>query len=253
MSAECKMPRAECGPDGSRRAGRSRGRLVRVLAIVLYSSLITRFLIGCSPAPWPTTRPTTGPATRPYTKADAKLATPDYWWDRPAVTSINYGDFQPLWDACKDELYVRLLPVDREDFRDGLLTSEPVISKQAFEPWRTDAVSVHDVAESSLATIRRMVRFEFTRKNDGTWTVVPKVLVERYASSERRLTAITQYHQAFSGPRTINDNPDDPLHTSAGTPADYWYAVRRDTDLEKDMAASIRRRLKLPPTTMDSY
>jgi hypothetical protein len=217
------------------------------VSICILQSAICNLFLGCASPPAP-------PTTRPSTKADPKLATPDYWWDRPAATSITYAEFQPLWDACRGELYTRLLPVDREDFRDGLLTSEPVISKQFFEPWRTDAVSVHDVAESSLATIRRLVRFQFARRDDGTWTVVPKVLVERYAATERRLTAITQYHQAFSGPRTVNDNPDDPLHTSAGTPADYWYALRRDTDLEKDMAASIRHRLGLPAaTTMDAH
>ncbi len=178
--------------------------------------------------------------TRPVTAVDEKLSHPDYWWNQPGVVHVSCPDFQKLWDACKGELYVRLFPIDREQYRDGLLTSEPVISKQFFEFWRTDAVDVHDVAESSLATIRRTIHFEVSRRDDGTYDVVPKVLVERFQSTERRLTAITQYHESFTGPRVSMDAPDE-----SGVPfaAEYWYPVRRDSLLEKDMAESIRRRL----------
>jgi hypothetical protein len=67
------------------------------------------------------------------------------------------------------------------------------------------------------------------------------VLVERFDSSERRLTAITQYQQAFSGPRTYSDAPDESGEPKA---ADFWYPVRRDTDLEKALAASIQNRVR---------
>lgn len=180
------------------------------------------------------------PAATSVTPADPKLATPDYWWNQPAAVHVANADFYKLWNACKGELYVRLFIVDREQFRDGLLTSEPLVSKQFFEFWRTDAVNVHDVAESSLASIRRTVRFEVTKQSDGSYDLVPKVLVERYQSTERRLTAFIQFHDSFTAPRTVMDAPDE---SGAVFAADYWYPVRRDNDLEKDMAASIRRRL----------
>jgi hypothetical protein len=174
------------------------------------------------------------------TDVPTEQATPDYWWNRPGVAAVSNPDFEKLWSACKFEMYIRLFRVDREDYREGLLTSDPVISKQIFEPWRTDAISLQDQAESSLATIRRTVHFEVTKQADGTYQVTPKVLIERFASAERRLTAITQYHEAFSGPRAYNDAPDQSGEPAA---ADYWYALRRDTDLEKAMAASIRHQL----------
>ncbi len=174
------------------------------------------------------------------TSGDPQQATPDYWWNQPGVAQVSAPDFEKLWSACKGELYVRLFTLDREEYREGFLTSDPMISKQIFEPWRSDAISLHDQGESSLSTIRRTVHFEVTRQADGTYQATPKVLIERFASAERRLTAITQYHQAFSGPRAYNDAPDQ-----SGEPAasDYWYALRRDTDLEKVMADSIRHRL----------
>jgi hypothetical protein len=181
------------------------------------------------------------PTTKPVTDMDPKLAQPDYWWSQPAVVHVTAADFQKLWDACKGELYVRLFPVDREQYRDGLLTSEPVVSKQFFELWRTDAVDLHDVTESSLGTLRRTIHFQVTRNDDGTYDMVPKVLVERFQSTERRLTAINQYHESFSAPRAYSDLPDESGQPTGG--ADYWYAIRRDSDLEKNLAAAIKHRL----------
>jgi hypothetical protein len=180
------------------------------------------------------------PGAPKVTDVDPKLAQPDYWWNQPGVVHVSAGDFHKLWDACKGELYVRLFPVDREQYRDGLLTSEPVVSKQFFELWRTDAVNLHDVAESSLGTIRRTIHFEVKRLPDGSYDMTPKVLVERFAATERRLTTSVQYHDAFSAPVSFMDAPDE-----SGVPfaTQYWYPLRRDHDLEKDMAESIRRRL----------
>ena len=202
-------------------------RIFRAVALLL--SCVS--LAGCI---------TSHPGT-PVTKIDDKQALPDYWWNQPAVVHVSSTDFHKLWDSCKGELYVRLFPVDREQYRDGLLTSEPVVSKQFFELWRTDAVNLHDVAESSLGTVRRTVHFEVSRQPDGSYDMVPKVLVERFESTERRLTAINQYHESFSAPRAYSDVPDESGAPAGGS--DYWYPIRRDTALEKDIADSIRKRL----------
>lgn len=187
------------------------------------------------------------PTTRRVTQVDARLATPDYWWTQPGVADVSADRFQPLWDACRAEVRRRFFPVDREDYRDGLLSTEPVVSKQLFEPWRADAVTLHDQLESTLATIRRTVRFELARRPDGSFVAVPKVLVERYASAERRLTAITQYHQAFSGPRAFADAADESGNAVVTDAVeDYWYALRRDDALERDLAAAVARRLGPP-------
>ena len=178
------------------------------------------------------------------TKADPALATVDYWWNQPPVARADSTEFQRLWDACAAEAHARFFLVDREEYRLGLLTTAPMISKQIFEPWRTDAVTLHDEAEDTLGTIRRTVRFEIKRGGAG-YEVVPKVLVERFASAERRLTAISQYHQAFSGPRAFADSADlsgDAILENAAV--DYWYPLHRDADLEKDLAMRINERLR---------
>jgi hypothetical protein len=221
MNAECRIKKANRSPIG--------GRCKAVLFFVVLP--LPAVFSGCI---------LSKPTASLVTNVDPSQALPDFWWNKPGVVQVSHPDFEKLWSACKGEMYIRLFTLDREQYREGLLTSEPLISKQIFEPWRQDVLSVHDQIESSLATIRRTVHFEVLRLPDGTYQATPKVLIERYASAERRLTTITQYHQAFSGPRTFNDAPDQ-----SGEPvaADYWYPLRRDTDLEKLMAESIRRRL----------
>ena len=221
MNAECRMKNAH----RSVFSGRSAGALF--IAIIALCPIFAGCILS---------KPT--PAL--VTNIDPAEALPDYWWNKPGVVQVSHPDFEKLWSACKGEMYCRLFVLDREQYREGLLTSEPLVSKQIFEPWRPDVASLHDQVESSLSTIRRTIHFEVTRLPDGTYQATPKVLVERFDTAERRLTNITQYHQAFSGPRTFNDAPDQSGEPAA---ADYWYPIRRDTDLEKLMAASIRNRL----------
>ncbi len=182
----------------------------------------------------------TDPNAKLATAVDPEQATPDYWWNQPAEQHVTSRDFDKLWNACKGQLYVRLFPLDREQYRDGLITSEPVVSAQFFEPWRRDTASAGDLAESSLATIRRTVHFEVTRNPDGTFQASPKVLVERFTSTERRLTSITQYHNALSAKRTVYDPADQ---SGAVIASDYWYPLRRDKGLEKAIANAMRNQL----------
>jgi hypothetical protein len=220
----------------------TRGRPARLAALrrTTVAALAINLLAGCELEP-----PVhSGDVRAAVTPGGPELATVDYWWDRPATAyTASADDFTRVWNACEDEVRGRLFLVDREEFRLGLLTTAPMISKQAFEPWRTDAVTVHDVAESTLATIRRTLRFEIHRRSDGRYDVAPKVLVERYASAERRLTAISQYHQAFSGPRAFADSPDLSGDVELENAGDYWYPLHRDPALERDLVDAINRRL----------
>ncbi|MFI5381923.1 MAG: hypothetical protein ACHRHE_21715 [Tepidisphaerales bacterium] len=168
------------------------------------------------------TRTTTMPSTtRPVaTDIDAEQAQPTYWLKQPATSEISFKDFQKLWDTCEAVSYDYLLKIDRRDYRHGLLTTQPRLSKQWFEPWRKDAPTVRDVEEASFGGIRRTIYFQFTQNLDSSFTVAPKVIVER---------------QSRIDPKFLGDDPDQPTT--------YWYAVRRDSQLEIRIVAAIRERL----------
>lgn len=159
-------------------------------------------------------------ATQPVTLVSPATTQPAHWLAQPAAATVQHGDFQRLWDACESAMRQLLFRPDRREYRTGLLTSEPVISAQWFEPWRRDTSTCRDVAEGSLAQVRRTIYCQFRRNDDGTFTVAPKVLVERQARVEQKLRAVVDYDPA------------------------YWYPIRRDEALERRLAQMIARELR---------
>lgn len=193
---------------------------------------VALFLSGCI------TGPSNPSATQPATAIDPLQATIQYWIDQPAVAHVHSDHFQALWDACRESARNRFFNIDRDDYREGLLTTVPVISEQFFEPWRRDVGDGTELLQSSLATVRRTLRFEFERNGDS-WTMTPKVVVERYSLAERRITSVTQYRTIVQG----SVEPDRPGPDGTRIPNSYWYAIGRDTALEKTLADEIHGRI----------
>ncbi|MCS7034887.1 MAG: hypothetical protein NZ561_12980 [Phycisphaerae bacterium] len=154
-------------------------------------------------------------------------------------------DFDALWSAAEATARSLLLPLDRRDRRGGLLVTEPTTSSQFFEPWRQDQQTLYDRAQSSLATIRRTVRFEFTRNEEGGYLVAPKVLVERYSQAENRISSVVLYRSAFRAARLQENAPYGTRETDRGVflPTRYWYAIGRDRPTEEYIARELRKRL----------
>ena len=158
----------------------------------------------------------------------------------PAENTITASSFDRLWRACADVARDRQFVIDRQDYRGGVLTTEPLVSAQFFEPWRRDAITADAVAESSLATIRRTIRFAFTRGDNGTFSVVPQVVVERYSSAERRITNAMLYRNVFKRTTATGTRESD---RGVQLPARYWYRIGNDPALEADLARELRRRV----------
>ncbi|WP_428937215.1 hypothetical protein [Fontivita pretiosa] len=189
----------------------------------------------------------TGPqnpaATQPATQVDPATTQPSYWLEQPESVVVESGDFQKLWSACEQTARDFLFKIDRVDYRSGVLSTEPMVSAQFFEPWRRDNRTLYDVVESSIATIRRTARFEFQRAGENRWRVTPKVLVERQSLAERRVTSVVYYRGVFgsvTGTRQIGTRESD---VGIMIPGRYWYPLRRDIKLEQALARAIRRKL----------
>ncbi len=184
--------------------------------------------------------PSNPAATQPVTVKDLATTQPEYYLSQPATASVESLYFQPLWDACETVAHSYGYQLDRTDYRLGLLTTRPAVSKQFLEPWRKDAGTARAVMEDSLSTIRRSVRFEITN-DGGTYRMTPKVLVERETLVERRTTSVTEYRGLFTGPlvetRAAVTSEDEFL------PPKYWTPVARDHAMERQIAAAVERRV----------
>jgi hypothetical protein len=180
------------------------------------------------------------PATRPTaTDVDPVKATPEYWLDQPAVATATGDDFDRLFRAAERAARDRYFVIDQADRRAGLIVTAPSTSKQFFEVWRNDTGTARGTLDSSLATHRRTLRYEFTRNPDGTYTVTPKVLVERYSTQGRRVTVPAYAMAAFDPPA----EESDPAYRHYPWDPTYWYAVGRDAALERKIVRSIETRL----------
>ena len=196
------------------------------------------WLSGCVLAP------SNPAATQPSTAVDVATSQPAYWLNQPAVAEVHGNDFNALWESAKDTVRAYQFTLDRQDYRSGVITTAPEISKQIFEVWRDDAGTAYDAWAATMGAIRRTIRFEVTRNPDNTFTMVPKVLVERQSIFERRVTDVSQYRFAFAGPvrvqpaRTVVSLDPD---TYQNVPVKYWYADGRDLAMEKDLAERVRK------------
>jgi len=195
--------------------------------------LVAVATVGCAQR----TGTPTGLAT---TKAPLKTATVAYWLKKPGVAKVASADFDRLWQACVETCHEFNYPVDRTDYRLGVLTTLPRVSPQFFEQWRRELCSLHDQEQSSFQTVRRSFRFEFDRGPAGRYFVVPKVVIEQESLEQRRITSVSEYRAAFLPPQ---NSSNDISNGVAAPPGKYWYAIGRDELLEKRLAEDIRDRL----------
>ena len=171
---------------------------------------------------------------RPPSHQNPESAKISYWVDQPASASARADDYAALWNAADEARRHYGFTAALSDYRGGLLTTEPKISPQFFEFWHQELRSAEAVAESSLATIRRRMRFEFSRAPGGGFIVEPKVIVERLSQPERRITSAIDYRGTLGPGRQQQFGP-----AMARGPAKRWYAIARDEDLERALAQRI--------------
>jgi len=208
---------------------------MRIAPITLLTAL--SILASCA-SPSTSKAPSTQSALK---SIPAERGTADYWFKQPAVASVASSDYRKLWDACAKTLRDDQFDIDDQDYRDGVLTTWPMVSKQVFEIWRSDAGTSYDVIQNTLQTIRRSARFEFSRDPDGLYVAKPKVLIEQSSHPERRLSTVSQAPQAFT---PFGETATRITDEGAVVPNRYWFAMRRDEAMERQLANSVREKLR---------
>jgi hypothetical protein len=162
----------------------------------------------------------------------------------PAVV-VASTDFDQLWDASAAVAEDLKFALDRQDRRSGTLTTLPLTSAQAFEFWRNDVRTTEALAESTLANIRRtlIVRIEERTGVTGqrAFVAVPKVIVERQAQAERRITNVAGFRQIYRRNDQFGTRETD---QGLVQPRVYWYETGTDADLERYVAEKINARMK---------
>jgi hypothetical protein len=156
--------------------------------------------------------------------------------------SVAANDFERLMKVTDDVSRDLLFAPAVQDYRSGLYRTEPALSAQWFEFWRSDVRTASDAAESSLAKIRRTLTVRIEKDESGRFIAKPEVLVERYSLAERRLTTAAGYRSIFRE----RHRPTGNSLTDAGiaAPDAYWYSVGNDPELERYVARRIEDGMK---------
>ena len=184
------------------------------------------------------------PHDAPTTQPSLATTQPSYWLSMPATSSVDAEDFFRLWADCQKTAHHYGFVVDRLDQRAGLITTQPLVSKQFFEFWRPDVVTADDLERSSLATYRRTLRFQIIKYDGGGYHADPCVLIERYVRAEKTITASVYLRKAFQNDKGKPSVGTPESDQGIFLPKQYWYPTGRDTALEKCVADNLAKRLQ---------
>jgi hypothetical protein len=200
------------------------------LAICTLQFVVALMLTGC-------VTPTA--TTQPVTQVDPRQADPAYWLSQDDAATIRSRNFDALWSAAQEAARDHHFRIDRTDFRSGLITTAPLVSKQFFELWRNEVRDIDHLAESSLGTVRRTLHLDIERLDDGSYQLVPRAVIERQVYASRRLGSSISYQKVIGTGGIGTPESDQGILL----PTFYWYAIGRDATLERSIARNIEKRL----------
>ena len=162
------------------------------------------------------------------------------WSPAPVRPPAVAGDYDALFAAAGRAARDLHFDIARQDYRGGVVTTEPMVGAQPFElAFRQELRTPEAVAQSAVATVRRTARFEIVETGEG-YEARPEVTVERLAVAERRITDPIFYRDFF---RRGDERGTPESDRGVYLPSRYWYEVGRDPALERTLADMIRRRL----------
>ena len=204
---------------------------------------LAAIVAGCGSAPVDT-KPSVAAPQHDVTDIDPAQGEPDYWLKKQPVVSASGQDFEKLWGSAERVSESLLFEIDRRDRRSGLMTTQPNISAQWFEPWRRELTTSDDLANSSVAAYRRIIYWQFEQQGSG-YTVTPRVLIQRQTVAERPISAVLN-RGYFRRDNNTKDSFYGTPETDQGIflPQNNWYPVGRDYGLESKLVELMRERLQ---------
>ncbi len=104
-------------------------------------------------------------------------------------------NFEAIWQASRQVLTKYYFQLDRQDRREGIITTTPLTGKQPLEFWRGDATSAYSLAENTIQTIYRTATVRINRKGkSGAYQHAVEIQVDR---SNRKTLQVTSTSEAY--------------------------------------------------------
>ena len=152
----------------------------------------------------------------------------DYGPVQADVIADDPTAFEDLWETILRVLRRADLRPDRQDRREGIITTFPVTSQQWFEFWRNDAMGAYQWAESSMQTVQRQAVVRIRRLPEpGRYRVTVKVDVFRFSTPERQVTTPSGALAMFS-----SRLPTEQGELAGPAEGAHWVHLGRDPRME---------------------
>ncbi len=156
-------------------------------------------------------------------------------------------NFQALWSGARTVLKKYGFTLDRQDRRDGIITTEAVVGGHFFEFWRKDAATIFSYKENTVQTIMRAAKVTIHHiKDSDEFDFTVEIFMARMNRPPLQLTNSSQTLTMRVGrsQRLKFDDLRNKLEASReGTVdarRDQIVLLGRDTDLEALIAIDIR-------------
>lgn len=177
----------------------------------------------------------------------------------PGPTSAAEQNFEALWQSARRVLKRRGFELDRQDRRDGVITTYAATSGHFFELWRKDAATIFHQRENAMQKIMRAVKVTLRRvKDTNRYDLNVEILMAR---SNKPPAQLTDSSQAMEIIRDMDIKPSrrftkpegkltfgDLRRRATGRPGRAGGLTKatitpldRDGDLEADLLEAIRQ------------
>ena len=109
-------------------------------------------------------------SVKPATAIDPATRRMNYWFDKPANDSVADSNYDALWNAANQAAVDHSFTADLIDYREGRLTTRPLISRQPLELWKHDVIDPKSQLDCMLSTMRRTGRIpHYAGREDGAY------------------------------------------------------------------------------------
>lgn len=169
----------------------------------------------------------TEPATQPAGQVVIRQIDPNQ-----TARFIYKASYDNIWRQSIEMLHKMGFAIDRQDYRDGILVTQPLPSAQIVEFWRPQRVNVKDSLENTLHDQRRTVRLSITAVpgKPDFYEIAAQVLVERGTNPTEELGGPVFVEGSGFGRNSVALRSD---YVPATGDIPRWITIGHDVDMEK--------------------
>ncbi|HVS71645.1 MAG TPA: hypothetical protein VHQ47_10365 [Phycisphaerae bacterium] len=185
----------------------------------------------------PATMASTAPATEPAGHVVMRKVDPNQ------MTRFVYkADYDNIWKQSIEVLHRLGFMLDRQDYREGILITQPLMSAQVVEPWRPQQVNLKDALENTINSQRRTVRvtIEPVPGKPDFYQIGVQVLVDRQTNPTEQIGGPVFVEGSGFGGNAVALRSD---YVPTTPVAPQWVTIGHDPDMEKKIMERLFKRI----------